>query len=287
MESNVHAWMQQCALPDGTELQEHTLKTSQSILIGDRCTIDYGLHGDDVIVSEFCTINGNVLAEGDVRVDNWCEVYGDVVSWQDTYLGEGVTIHGRLIVSGDLDIGDNVQIEKGFEARGWISIRNPLPVITYLVLYLIALLGLEREDEIDAFLDELLSGDEEGGEDAYRARGLPLMIPSSSILNMEVFSVPGSMVIGKGCRVHGNIRAREIVVDRGTTIFGSLKAERTITIHEESEVHGDVTSAGEVVVTGNAHILGDIDCGSLLVHEDTRVDGMMRAPGGVRIQRDE
>lgn len=286
MDKRVHAWMQQCALPDRTELQEHTLKTEQNIVIGDRCKIDYGLHGEDVIVSEFCTINGHVMAEGDVRLDNWCEVFGDVVTWEDAYLGEGVKIHGRLIVSGDLDIGDNVQIEKGFEAKGWICIRNPLPVITYIVLYLVALLGLDREDEIDAFLDELFSEDEKEEDPEYKSQGLPLLIPSSSVLNMDIFSVPGSMVIGEDCRLHGNIRAHEISVDSGSTVFGSLKAEKSITIQSGATVHGNVSTEGEVVICKDSHILGDVVCRSLTVHEEARVDGTMKAPQGVRIKRD-
>jgi predicted acyltransferase (DUF342 family) len=281
MERGVHKWMQQCALPDDTELQEHTLKTGQSIVIGDKCTIDYGLQGDDVIVSEFCTINGNILADGDVRIDNWCEVNGDVVTFQDAYLGESVKIHGRLIVSGDLDIGDNVQIEKGFEAKGWINIRNPLPVIAYIMLYLVALLGLDREVEVDAFLDELFSEDEE----EYQNDGIPLMIPPSSMLNMEIFSVPGSMVIGARCRMHGNIKAMEIAVDNETTVFGSLRADGSISIQEGSAIHGDVTTGGDVVVSSGVHILGDVRCGSLTIHEDARVDGTMKAPEGVRIER--
>ncbi len=103
---------------------------------------------------------------GDVRIDNFCEIHGgDVYTTADAYLGEGgVKIKGRLIVNGgDLDIGgDNVQIEKGgFEAKGWISIRNPLPVLTYLVLYLVTLLGIEKEEEISEIMQKLFGYDDD------------------------------------------------------------------------------------------------------------------------------
>lgn len=286
MEQVTNTVMQQCTLPDATELQEHTLKTDQSIVIGDRCTIDYGLQGDSIVVSEFCTLNGNIVAEGDIRIDNWCEVYGDVIALQDAFLGEGAKIHGKLVVSGDLDIGDNVQIKKGFEAKGWINIRNPLPVITYIMLYITALLGLNRVDEVDAFLDELFCEEVEEAEEKKKKKdSFPLLIPASSVLNMDVFTVPGKMLIGAGCRLHGNIRAADIIVDRSTTVFGSLRAEGSISIQEESVIHGDVITGGEVMISSGVHILGDVRCATLTVHEDARVDGTMRAPEGVRIER--
>ncbi|KQC05600.1 MAG: acyltransferase [Methanoculleus sp. SDB] len=284
MERGVSDWLMQCSLPDNTELQEHTLKTDRCIVIGDRCKIDYGLQGDDVVICEFCSINGNILADGDVRIDNFCEIRGDVVSRQDAYLGEGVTIQGRLVVSGDLDIGDNVIIEKGFEAKGWISIRNPMPVIAYIVLYLVALLGIEKEEELDNFMKEFFGDDDDEGDDR-QAAGAPLMIPTSSVLTMEKFSVPGTMTIGTKCRLHGNIRADSIHVMEEATIFGSLKAKERVTIADLSTVHGDVTGGGPVQISAGVHVLGDVRCGSLVLHENARVDGTIRAPEGVRIER--
>ena len=200
MESGVSDWLMQCSLPDNTDLQEHILKTDRCIVIGDRCKIDYGLQGNDIIICEFCIINGNILAEGDVRVDNFCEIRGDVVSRQDAYLGEGVTIQGRLIVSGDLDIGDNVIIEKGFEAKGWISIRNPMPVVAYIVLYLVALLGIEKEEELNKFMKELFGDDDDDDGPVDEA---PLMIPTSSVLTMEKFSSQSEMIPYHHYGLHG------------------------------------------------------------------------------------
>jgi predicted acyltransferase (DUF342 family) len=285
MERSVSDWLMQCSLPDNTELQEHILKTDRCIVIGDRSKIDYGLQGEDIVICEFCTINGNILADGDVRIDNFCEIRGDVVSRQDAYLGEGVTIQGRLIVSGDLDIGDNVIIEKGFEAKGWISIRNPMPVIAYIVLYLVALLGIEKEEELNNFMKELFGDDDDDDDDGQVAEA-PLMIPTASILTMEIFSVPGAMTIGTKCRLHGNIRADSIQVLEEATIFGSLKAKDRVTISDRTAVHGDVTGGGAVQIGAGVHILGDVRCGSLVLHENARVDGTIRAPEGVRIERE-
>ena len=281
MEKGGQGWFEQCILPDNTELQEHTLKTDRIIIIGDRCKIDYGLEGNEIVVCEFSMINGDIHAEGDVRIDNFCEIQGDVYATEDAYLGEGVKIKGRLIVNGDLDIGDNVQIEKGFEAKGWISIRNPLPVLTYLVLYLVTLLGIEKEEEISEIMQKLFGYDED------EINEIPLIIPSNSVLNMETFVVPKSMSIGSDCRLHGNIRAESVSIDTGNTIFGSIRAEGDITIAPNNEIHGNIFSGGDVAVCEGVHVLGDIQCSNLTLNEESRLDGTIKAPLGVRIVREK
>ncbi|MDI6719224.1 MAG: polymer-forming cytoskeletal protein [Methanomicrobiales archaeon] len=278
MDLDVSTWISHCYLPDRTELQEHTLKTDRDLVIGDRCRIDYGLQGDDIVICEFCTINGTILAGGDVRIDNWCEVFGDVIVEEDAYIGEGVKIHGKLVVRGDLDIGDNVSIEKGFEAKGWIVIRNPIPVIMYLLLYLITVLNLDRDDKVDAVLQELF-GDEEAEKEP------PLRIPPGSVLNMQIFSVPQGMAIGSNCRLHGNIRGESIQIERDTTIFGSLRAIKSVAVGAGTTVHGDVSAEGSIQIEKDAHILGSASAGSLTLHEDARIDGIIKAPNGLKIQR--
>lgn len=279
MEDTSRELFENCILPDNTELQEHTLMTDRCIVVGDRCRIDYGLDGKDVIVCEFSSLNGDIHCDGDLRIDNFCEVSGDVFVTEDAYLGEGVKIQGRLIVNGDLDIGDNVQIEKGFEAKGWISIRNPMPVITYIVLYLVTLLGIEKEEEVNEILEKLFGYDEDDITE------VPLMIPSHSVLNMQTFSVPKAMSIGENCRLHGNIKAGSVTVARGGTIFGSLRADEFAEIKEANAIHGDVSAGGNVTICEKVHILGDVRCEKLSLHEDAFVDGTIKAPAGVKIER--
>ena len=99
-ERTVKNWHKHCLLPDGTELQEHSIKTDRNIVIGEFCQIEYGLRGSDIYVGESSKIREYIWANGDVRVGNWCEVGGDVIAKQDAYIGEGVHIAGKLIVSG-------------------------------------------------------------------------------------------------------------------------------------------------------------------------------------------
>lgn len=271
--------LDRCLLPDRTELQERTLVTDRMVLVGDRSRIDYGISGAEVVVAEFCRINGAVTAAGDIRIDNWTEVVGNVTTAADAYLGEGVRIAGRLSVTGDLDIGDNVQIEQGFEAHGWIQIRNPLPVIIYIMLYLMAMLRFEREDEVERFMAEVLGEDDETIEQ-------PLVIPTGAVFDMERLEVPGEMSIGSYCRLHGNVRARTVEIGTATTLFGSVRASERVVIGPGTVVHGTVASGGSIVVAPGAHVLGDLDGRTIEVHERAIVDGTMRAPGGLRIIRD-
>ena len=277
-ERAVKNWHKHCLLPDGTELQEHSLKTDRDIVIGEFCQIDYGLRGADVYVGESSKIREYVWASGDARIGNLCEIGSDVIAKQDAYIGEGVKINGRLVVSGALDIGENVEIKKGFEAKGDIEVRNPMPVFMFILIYLMTLLKIENEKELDRILDHLFSDDEE-------KREIPLMIPARSKLTMNLFAVPSTMKIGKGCRLHGNIRAGSIEVRQNTVIFGSLRAKYRITVADGVTIHGNVESGSTVHVKKGAHILGDIIAKSIVLHEDAKIDGTIEAPHGMRIER--
>jgi predicted acyltransferase (DUF342 family) len=271
-------WHNHCLLPDGTELQEHSIKTDRDIVIGEFCQIDYGLRGGDVYVGESSKIREYVWANGDVRIGNWCEIGNDVIAKADAYIGEGVKIKGKLQVNGTLDIGEKVEIKEGFEARGNIEVRNPMPVFMFIIIYLMTLLRIQNEKDLDRILDGIVTEEEESTE-------IPLMIPSRSKLNMKLFSVPSTMKIGRKCRLHGNIRAGSIDVQQDTVIFGSLRAKNRISVVDGVTVHGNVESGSTVYVKKGAHILGDVIARSIVLHEDAKVDGTITAPHGMRIER--
>jgi len=277
-ERSVKNWHRHCLLPDGTELQEHSIKTDRNIVIGEFCQIDYGLRGADVYVGESSKIREYVWANGDARIGNWCEIGMDVIAKGDAYIGEGVKINGKLSVNGALDIGEKVEIREGFEAKGDIEVRNPMPVYMFLIIYFMTLLHIESEKELDRIIDDLFSEDDGKPE-------IPLMIPARSKLNMKLFSVPSTMKIGKNCRLHGNIRAGSIEVAENTVIFGSLRAKNQVRIVTGVTVHGNVESGSTAYVNRGAHILGDVRAKSIVLHEDAKIDGTIEAPHGLRIER--
>ena len=261
-----------CYLPDKTELQERNLKTKHDILIGDHCDIGYGLYGDDIVISELSTMHGDIVAEGDLRIDNFCEVFGTVLCNGDAYLGEGVKIHGKLNVGGNLDIGDNVVIDKEFKAYGDIAIRNPMPVVLYLLLYVMTMLHLEGEEAARKRVESIIS----------EVNAAPLVLPPKTTMDLRYFSVPTPIDIGSNCRLHGNIRAQSVKIRKDTTLFGSVQATQRIKLGPRTAIHGDVVGQNIRVERG-ADVLGDVAGKTVWLHEDARVSGVIKATDGLTI----
>jgi predicted acyltransferase (DUF342 family) len=237
--------------------------------------VELGVRGRSVVAGERVSFGGDIEAEGDCRLDMWCDVDGNVLASEDAYLGERVHITGRLVVGGDLDIGDDVDIEEGFEASGWIVIRNPMPTITFFVVYLTHLLQIGEEEEAEELVEELAAdGDAQ-----------PLTIPRSGSVSDDAWRVSAPAVIGDDCRLHGNIRATDIEVGTGNNVFGSLRAQDDVSVGSDTKIHGDVTTRnGDVHVDADATVLGDVSGHDVYVHPDADVDGVIRARGEMHLQ---
>ena len=267
-------------LPDETTVEEHDVVTDRDVLVGGQSTVEFGVRGRNVVAGERVQFGGHIEAAGDCRLDMWCHVADNVLVERDAYLGERVSIDGRLVVSGDLDIGDDVQIAEGFEANGWIVIRNPMPTIVFLFIYLTQLLHLGEEAAAEELLDEL---DEENSNDGSD----PLCIPRGARVGDDTWEVGTPATIGAGCRLHGNIRATTIAVGADTEIFGSLRARGDVTVASDARIHGDVTTRrGDVALAPGVEVLGDVACHDLLLSPDAHVDGTIQAGGTVRIDDD-
>jgi predicted acyltransferase (DUF342 family) len=261
-------------IPDDTTVEEHDLVTDGDVLVGGQSTVELGVRGRSVVAGERVSFDGDIEAEGDCRLDMWCEVDGNVLAEKDAYLGERAHITGRLVVGGDLDIGDDVDIEEGFEASGWIVIRNPMPTLTFFVMYLTHLLQLGEEEEAQDLVEELAA---DGDRD-------PLTVPRSASVSDDAWRVSTPATIGDGCRLHGNIRATEIDVGQGNNVFGSLRAQDDVTVGAGTKIHGDVTTRdGNVHVQGDAVVLGDVSGQDVTIDEAADVDGVIRARGEMRL----
>jgi len=269
-------------IPDNTTMEEHSIVTTGGAIIGNHTVMGFGIIANSVIAGERVRINGNVIGTEEVRIDMWSQVNGDVRTKNDAYIGEFVNINGRLIVGKDLDIGKNVKIDKGYEARGWLVVRNPIPVVIYIFLYLTELLRMGKDEEVDNALKNLFSDESDDLEEDKL-----LIIPSGSKIDLESIKVPDKAVIGSGCRMMGNIRASSIVMGSNNTLFGSIKTTNEIVIGEDNTIHGNLVTRGDVRINKNSHILGEINGGKVMIHEEARVDGAMRAANGVIIIRDE
>ncbi|WP_440764357.1 polymer-forming cytoskeletal protein [Natronorubrum sp. DTA7] len=275
--------LDELVVPDGTEAKEVDLVTDGDVLVGARSTIDFGVRGRNVLAGESVEFGGAIEAEGDCRLDMWCDVAENVLVGQDAYIGERVHVAGEMKVAGDLDIGDDVEIEEGFEANGWIVIRNPMPTIVLLFVYLKHLLLVGEEDTAQRLVSELV--DEEGDAQPDVE---PLVIPRNATVSDDAWRVSTPATIGDDCRLHGNVRAETIDVGTDTTIFGSLRARGDVTVGEGTRIHGDLTTRdGDVTIEPNARILGDVSCNDLELGPESEIDGTIRADGEITMETTE
>lgn len=257
-------------IPDGTEVEEHDLVTDGDVIVGGQSAIEFGIRGGNLVAGERVTFGGHIEAEGDCRLDMWCHVEDNVLVAEDAYLGERVEIDGELRVAGNLDIGDDVDIQEGFEANGWIVIRNPMPTIVFLFIYLSQLLRLGEEEAAEELFSEML-------EDAD-AEQEPILIPRNSRVGDDAWRVSTPGRIGDDCRLHGNIRAASLVVGRDNEIFGSLRAREGITVGAGTQITGNVTTReGTIRIGPDTDIRGDVAGEYVEVHHEATVEGAIRA----------
>jgi predicted acyltransferase (DUF342 family) len=261
--------LEELVIPDGTHVEEHDLVTDRDVIVGGQSTVEFGVRGDSVIAGERVSFGGHIEAEGDCRLDMWCDVADTVLVGEDAYIGERVHVGGELRVAGDLDIGDDVDIEDGFEANGWIVIRNPTPTLVFLFIYLSQLLRIGEDEKAESMLTELL-------EESREAE--PVVIPRNSHVSDDAWRVSTSGRIGANCRLHGNVRAESLVVGRDNEIFGSLRAKDGITLGADSEVTGNVTTRnGTVRIGPDVTVRGDVSGEFVEVHQDADIEGAIRA----------
>ena len=271
--------LSELSIPDSTTVEEHDLVTDGDVVVGGQSTVEFGVRGRSVIADERVRFGGHIEAEGDCRLDMLCDVNDNVLVGEDAYIGERVHIGGELRVAGDLDIGDDVDIEDGFEANGWIVIRNPMPTIVFIFVYLSQLLRIGEDEAAEEVLSELLGDDDECE---------PLLIPRGASVSDDAWRVSTPAVIGDDCRLHGNIRAESLEVGRDNVVFGSFRARKGVVIGKGSEIKGDVTTRdGDIRIGPGVKVWGDISGDTVELHENATIDGKIRASEEMRMHTDE
>lgn len=265
-------------VPDGTKMEERTILVDGDVVIGDHADVSYGIIANSVLAGERVNIRGHIKAESEVRLDLWTHVGGDVTSKNDAYIAEFVNIDGKLTVLKDFNVGKNVKIKGGFDARGWLVVRNPVPVVVYVFLYLVYLLRLGKEEEVEKALEELL-------QDAENRK--LMILPGGTKVTPEQIRVPKSGFIGNRCRMLGNIRASALQMGNLSTLFGGVRTQGNIKVGKGSTVYGSLVTGGEVTVGRNSKVMGEINAGKITIHETSKVEGAMHAHKGVQIIHDD
>ncbi len=259
-------------------MEEHFIIVDGDVVVGNYAELGFGLIAKTVVAGEHVKINGSILSENDVRVDMWSEITGDIKARADAYLGEFVNISGKL-VAGNLDVGNNVKINGGYDVRGWLVVRNPLPVIMFIFFYIMALLRLGSEEEVERALEELFSDD--------TSQNKLMSVPDRTKISLETIKTIAPAVIGSRCRMLGNIHASSASIGNHVTLFGSVRTTGNITVGRSCTIHGNIVSREKVSIARNSRVLGKITADYIVLHETSMVDGILTAANGVTVERDD
>lgn len=266
-------------IPDNTKFEERIISTIGDVVVGDRSLLQFGIKTDGrIFVGEHVITDGNLIATNDIRVDIFSEVGGDIQSGGNVYLGEKVKVNGKLSLKGDLDVGDSVKIENGFEAKGWINIRSPIPVVIYIFIYLLQMLKLGHSEEIDRILEEL---DQNDGDTIPISENF-IFIPNNSILGISKSQVNNDIKIGKKCKVLGNFDSKgNITVDDKSEICGTLKAKGDISCGKSVKIHGNVIASGKINISKDTFIVGNVSGEKILLSKTATIQGTLLAEQGI------
>ena len=266
-------------IPDNTKFEEHTIVIKGDVVIGDRCLIQFGIKTDGrIFVGEHVIIDGGLDATDDIRVDTFSSVGGDIKSGGNVYFGEKCKVKGKLSLRGDLDVGDSVEIDEGFEAKGWINIRSPIPVVIYVFIYLLQLLKMGHSAEIDRLLEEIEEND--GG--TIPISETFLYIPNNSIIGVQKSKVDYNLRIGKKSRILGNFDVKgDVFIEEDTMIHGTLKSTGNIFCCKKTNIQGNINSNGNVTIEEKVCIAGEISAEKIFLSKDASVSSMLFAKEGI------
>ncbi|AIY89431.1 acyltransferase [Geoglobus acetivorans] len=256
--------MEKLVIPPGVVFDETHIKHEGDVIVGNDSSIGFGIDARKIVVGDRATINGDLIGD-EIRLDSWVKVKGDVLCRGDAFIGEFSSIEGKLTVHGNLEIGRNVRIEKGFEARGLITIQNPLPVIIFLFVYIMELLRLGKLDEVE----ELFSEEFEN----------PLVIPDNTKLAMEQIRT-GRNADFRDSKILGNVRAKNVIAEN-VELYGSLRGKDLLI--SGSKIHGAVEGR-RVFIVGESIVYGSVSGEEVHIEKGCMVEGTIVGRKGVWIR---
>lgn len=266
-------------VPNETKFEEVNIITKGDVVIGDRCAIQFGIKTDGrIFIGEHALIEGDLFASGDIRIDIFSIISGNVQSGRNVYLGEKVNIKGKLSLKGDLDVGDSVEINQGFEAKGWINIRSPIPVVIYIFIYLLQLLKMGHSEEIEKILKEI----EEKSEDTITISDNFLFIPENTILGVLESKVDYNLNSGKKTVLRGNFYVKgNVMIDRDSIVHGSIVSTGDFFCGKNTVINGNIEANGNVKIEEKASIFGNISGNKIFLSKNASINGELFAKEGV------
>jgi len=266
-------------VPDNTKFDECNIITKGDVVIGNRCLLQFGIKTDGrIFIGEHVKIEGNLIANDDIRVDIFSSIVGNVRSERNIYLGEKVNVKGKLSLKGDLDVGDSVVIDQGFEARGWINIRSPIPVVIYIFIYLLQLLKMGHSEEIEKILKEL----EENNESTIAISEIFLFIPDNTTIGILKSKVDYNLNIGKKSILRGNFDVKgNVTIESDSVVHGSIISTGDFYCGKNTAVNGNIVSNNNVKIEEKSSIGGNISGNKIFLSKTASINGELFAKEGV------
>ncbi|MCL2141683.1 MAG: polymer-forming cytoskeletal protein [Methanimicrococcus sp.] len=260
------------------------------MIIGHHANIELKLHVGFLMIGEGAIMGEDVVSDGDIRADMWCRFEKTVKGGGDAYLGEFTVINGKITVEGDLDVGKNVKLNGGFLSKGWIVVRNSLPLMVFIYIYIRELIGIGKtNEEIDKALNDLFQDDEIDIEKLKEANisdilnhGGFFIVPVGSKFSKDAINTPENAVVGKNCRIEGNLYCSRFEGGPYMTYTGFLKSKGDIWLAEGTKFNGTIHAPGKLIVGRNVNIVGNISAKAVVIHETSRVVGKISC-GNIRV----
>lgn len=270
-------------IPNETINENNDMQVPGDIILDDRTEVDYNLQTDKrIFIGELVKVHGDMAAEDDIRIDKFSEIHGDINGGNDIYLGERVKVDGKLTVGKDLEVGSDVSIEKGFDAKGWINIRNPIPLIIYFFIYLFNLIKRGRSQEVERILREI-DEQEQTAEEILVSENF-LYIPTGSVVEPEQINIKGNCRIGSNCKLKGTYNVTgEVKLGDDTEFIGNIIAKGNITIGDNIELTGSLETKEHITLGQGCKISGDVTCKTLEMVQNSIIEGVIHAPDGIKI----
>jgi predicted acyltransferase (DUF342 family) len=266
-------------VPDETKFEECNIITKGDVVIGDRCFVQFGIKTDGrIFIGEHVLIEGNLDANDDIRVDIFSNIKGNIKCRRNVYLGEKVKVEGKLTLKGDLDVGDSVEITKGFEVRGWINIRSPIPVVIYIFIYLLQLLKMGHSEEIEKILKEI----EDKGEDKIAISESFFFIPDNTIIGILKSEVGYNLSLGKKSVLRGNFEIKgNVNLENDSIVHGSILSTGDFYCGKNTVINGNIMTNGNVKIEEKSSIIGNISGNKIFLSRTASINGELFAKEGV------
>lgn len=273
-------------IPKETRVLKRKIKCKYDVVVSDRCEFNKTIETDErIFIGELVKLKGSLKAEGDIRIDRLTSISRNINGMSNVYIGERCKIGGELVVEKDLDIGEDVQINpEKLNAKGWVNIRNPIPMIIYLFIYIMELLRQGEGEEVERILEEL----EAQNIEDFVVAGDFLFMPSKAKVEKDVMISKGRLNVGEDCEVKVKLEAAEdVVIDERSVIKADIQTKAGVLLNADVVVEGDVHADGDMEMGRNVRVDGDIYCNSLKLYNSSKVVGTIHANGRIKFIPDE